>query len=81
MALGDVNGDGNLDLVVTNLSDNTVTVLLGNGAGGFTSAAGSPFSVGASPISVALGDVNGDGTLDLIVANLEDATVTVLLHQ
>jgi len=55
-------------------------VLLGNGAGAFTAAPGSPFPVGAWPTSVAVGDFNGDGKPDLAIANSNDNTVTVLLN-
>jgi hypothetical protein len=40
-------------------------VLLGNGDGTFTAASGSPVKVGSNPISIAIGDFNGDGTSDL----------------
>jgi hypothetical protein len=73
----DLNGDGKLDLAAANLSDNTVTVLLGNGDGTFT-AAPSPVT-GARPAAVAVGDFNRDGNPDLAVANFQDGTVTVLL--
>jgi hypothetical protein len=69
IAVGDFNGDGKADLVTANFSGNDVTILLGNGSGGFTQAAGSPFAVGVSPISVAVGDFNVDGKLDLATAN------------
>jgi FG-GAP-like repeat len=39
---GDFNGDGKLDLAVTNASSNTVSILLGNGDGTFSAAAASP---------------------------------------
>jgi hypothetical protein len=78
MAVGDFNGDGKPDLAVTNEFMNAVTVLLGDGAGGFTPASGSPFATGTSPASVAVGDFNGDGKPDLAIANSMDGTVTVL---
>src|ERR1700735_3387606 len=58
VAIGDLNGDGKPDLAIANKSDFTVTVLLGNGTGGFTAALGSPFPGGAEPPSVAAGGVN-----------------------
>ena len=82
---GDFNGDGKLDLAVVNSYNSTggktVSVLLGNGNGTF--AAKVDYSVGNSPVSVTTGDFNGDGKLDLAVANSYDATggntVSVLL--
>ena len=49
------------------LNSNNVSVLLGNGAGGFGPATN--FNVGSSPVSMAVGDFNGDGNQDLAVAN------------
>ncbi len=77
VAVGDFNGDGTPDLAVTNASDGTVSVLLGNGAGSFGSQ--QTFAVGGGPFSVAVGDFNGDGRPDLAVTNDSDRTVSVLL--
>jgi FG-GAP-like repeat len=77
VAIGDLNGDGRLDLAVANAGSNTVSVLLGNGNGSFSAA--TPYATGANPQSVAIGDLNGDGRLDLAVANYDSNTVSVLL--
>jgi hypothetical protein len=79
VATGDFNGDGILDLAVANYGGppSTVSILLGDGTGNFT-AASSP-AVGSNPTSVAVGDFNGDGKLDLAVANAESNTVSILL--
>jgi hypothetical protein len=75
----DFNGDNKVDLAVVNAAAGNVTVLLGNGNGGFTPAPHSPFRVGLGPFSLAVGDFNGDGKPDLAVANEGDNTVSILL--
>jgi hypothetical protein len=57
---------------------NTVSVLLGNGNGTFESKR--DFSTGNQPLSLAIGDLNGDGRLDLATANSNVNTVSVLLN-
>ena len=64
---GDFNGDGKPDAVTTDLDANAVTVLLGDGHGGLREAVGSPFPAGIAPWSMAIGDLNRDGKLDLAV--------------
>lgn len=62
LAVGDLNGDGRLDLAVANLGDSSVSVLLGNGSGAF---AGSAVGVAGSPGGVAVADLTGDGRGDV----------------
>ena len=79
----DLNGDGLKDLIVTNATDDTVSVLLNTtapGASVSSFAAHQTFAVGGNPSSVTAVDVNGDGVPDLIVTNKNDGTVSVLLN-
>jgi hypothetical protein len=85
VAIVDVNGDGKADLVVANVCSQSscsthgvVSVLLGNGNGTFQTAA-TYDSGGFQAFSVAVADVNGDGKLDIAVANVASDNVGVLL--
>jgi hypothetical protein len=79
LTTGDFNHDGNLDVAVTNTGDNTVSILLGDGAGNLA-VTGTPINVGHDPEAIRSGDFNGDGYTDLAVANYQDGTVTTLLN-
>jgi hypothetical protein len=79
IAIADVNHDGKLDIIVANTTSGTLSVLLGAGKGHFTTAGGSPFACGKSPNDIATGDFNGDGNLDLVLANTETPNLTILL--
>jgi hypothetical protein len=68
VAVADVNGDGNPDLLGADRALNTVTVVLGNGDGTFQAAV-TYSSGGQGAFSIAVADVNGDGKPDLAVTN------------
>ena len=83
LTAADINGDGKADLIGANVNGNAVSVHLNTTARGAvepTFAAGVDFASGATPVSVAAADVNGDGKSDLLVANFLDGTVSVLLN-
>lgn len=66
LTLTDMNRDNKLDLVTVNSSDSDISLAFGDGRGGFSRASSSPFAVGPSPYPSAVGDVNGDGHLDIV---------------
>jgi hypothetical protein len=84
VAVADLNGDGKLDLVVTDSNrfirslPGSVHVLLGNGDGTF--AAPTTMAAGRGAYAVTVAEVNGDGKPDLLVTNSFDNTVSVLLN-
>jgi Big-like domain-containing protein/VCBS repeat protein len=67
LAVGDLNGDGKLDVVLSH-EEGVIGVLLGNGDGSFQAAQTFP-SGGNEADSIAIADVNGDGKLDALVSN------------
>jgi hypothetical protein len=90
VVVGDFNGDGKPDLAVANKLSDDVSILLGRGDGTFSSAVnyalGKPpsypqlvFPDPVSPLSLAVGDFNGDGKSDLVVANFGAGTISILL--
>lgn len=78
VVLADFNGDRRLDIAVASEREDVVSILIGDGRGGFSSAKGSPFPAGHSPNDLAVGDFNRDGHVDLAVANHETQYLTVL---
>src|SRR6185436_15200387 len=72
VAVGDLNGDSKLDLLVVNSGTLNASILLGTGTGSFGSATN--FFVGNGPFFGALGDFNSDGKLDLAVTYTDSSS-------
>lgn len=83
MAVGDLNGDGRLDLALDSHDSYNVMLLLGDANGILTVAANSPVVMkqGQHPHThgIGMGDINSDGKLDLATVNNEDNDVSVAL--
>jgi len=77
--MGDVNKDGTPDLVATNEGSKDLSVLLGDGRGGFKAAAGSPFALRAYGNYAAIGDVNQDRNPDLVITHDDSDLMTIFL--
>jgi alpha-tubulin suppressor-like RCC1 family protein len=82
LALADVDGDGRLDVLVTDSQNNNVSVFQNLCvSGGITTnsfAARVDFPVGQQPFTLAAMDLNGDGRVDIVTVNLNDNTFSVL---
>jgi hypothetical protein len=76
IATADFTGDGYADMAVANKTDNTVSILINDGAGTFTS--GEVIPVPAAPVAIVAGDFNGDGKEDLAVVSHDAGVVSIL---
>ena len=87
LTISDFNKDGNNDLAVlsnyfsgTPSPNNTVTILRGNSAGGFTETDAQVFAVGQTPSAIKAVDLNADGFPDLVVTNSGSHTASILIN-
>jgi hypothetical protein len=74
----DINGDGELDIAGAGFNGEAVSLLFGNGKGAFGKLR--TIQTGNAPVSIAAGDFNGDGAMDLTTANWGNYTMGVLLQ-
>lgn len=79
VAIGDVNGDSNPDLITTHDDITLMTTLLGDGRGGFTPARGSPFDLGRRGYAIVAADLMGDARTEVIVNLIGRDSLVVLL--
>lgn len=83
IAAADLDDDGDKDLVTANRGSNDVSVLLNDdSSANLTPKSGSPYSgsVGAKPVAVAVEKLDTDKYPDVVVANRDDDTVSILLN-
>jgi len=76
---GDLDGDGDLDMVSANWSAQVVSVYLGNETGVFVPSAG--YKSGDGAMTVLCRDFDGDGDVDLVLANRLSNDIAVLLNE
>jgi len=79
VATGDFNSDGVPDVATANNGDGSVSILIGNSDGTFQAARNYSLGAGIKPDSIACGDFNGDGKMDLATANSSNDNISVLL--
>jgi hypothetical protein len=78
LASGDLDGDGDLDVAITNSAINQVGILLNEGGQLFFR---NSIPVGSLPTSVAIFDVDGDADNDLVVSQLGDNNMVVITNE
>ena len=77
IAAGDLNGDGFADVVSVNSNANRTAVLFGDGQGGLSQPVYYAPPNHNFPLAVDLGDLDGDGDLDIVTSNYSSKTYTV----
>ena len=80
LALGDIDNDGDLDIIagLGNFNRPQVATLVNDGAGNFSSS--QQVANTGDPLNLVVGDVNGDGYLDILATNYIDGSISVLLN-
>ena len=78
VVVNDFNNDNYLDIAVTFYRSNTIGVLLGYGNGSFGALMNYSIGIGSSPYALLADDIDGDSRIDMITANLESASISIL---
>ena len=77
-AVGDIDGDGKLDIAVANSASASISILRNTSTGTTVSFSTKvDFTAGTTPYNIAIGDINGDGKPDIAVANAGSNTVSI----
>ncbi|CAF3155869.1 unnamed protein product [Rotaria sp. Silwood2] len=79
IAVGDFNNDNRLDIGVTNKNTGNLGIFLGYGNGSFIKQSVYSTGIHSSPISIAIGDFNGDNNLDVATANSRSSNIGIFL--
>lgn len=80
-ATDDFNNDGFLDVAIVNYDESTTSILLGNGNGGFNEQNKLSNGNNAQTNNIAIGDLNNDNKLDLVVVNSGASNIRIFLGQ
>ncbi|CAF3760649.1 unnamed protein product [Rotaria sordida] len=79
IVLTDINNDGEIDIIVANAAANNIGILLGRGNLTFDTITTYPIENGSNPFSVAVGDFDNDGQIDIVVANYRTSSISIFL--
>ncbi|NUN69346.1 MAG: VCBS repeat-containing protein, partial [Bacteroidetes bacterium] len=78
LTAADVDGDGDLDIIVANGAGDNAKLFLNNGSGVFSN--GGEYATGDNPYAIASADLNGDGLMDIATANNGGGSVSVKMN-
>jgi DNA-binding beta-propeller fold protein YncE len=79
ISLGDIDGDGDLDIAVANNGSSNVSILANDGSGNFTLKGN--VGVGSYPWGISFGDIDGDGDIDIAVTNSGSNNISILKNR